>query len=707
MYIGLFPTSPPTIGAGEEVVETTGYSVIGVGGAHYVHDAAVNAAYVLANPRTSFLSVDGRGWRLNESEPEVTMFGCLVHASPPSAPVQAANSDAFQTALWSGLPLRLPVGIIWLRPDIMHFPWKAGTAGVSTITGAGRDSSYLRFNTTNAHTKPAFSIPEGYVDGKDNKLYDPTGTVMTSRAGLPGPSGGRHCLWRGFTINVGYGRYGTCLFLTNTVGDLFEDMSFSGANRGYFNPQGFNATLIDVALPGLYYYRLADEENPEDLEVMFEQAFGMFFHNHTNVIQVSGTGWGTTINAGGAGSSVMGARLEVGECALSLGGAAYNWDNWNGTAFSPATRQFSGRVIDVTTESNRWGILARYGSNAKCENIAITGTAGAVPKLCTTCSMRSPAAGLVVYPQFIRNGTFRNLSFGLTGSLYGRAVNSGQVHFEDCAGADVRGLNTIFSATLADPYRLITEMVNRTENGSNPVDRQMISVDSQLVLAGLTQVNLRDELVLARKLGGTVAVANGATFVDVAFPGGLSSGTSFFVSGPTAVVDGSSTLPANTYYYATTLVGKRGEVGVGGFLGLTAGPPRTFVASTTYKSVVVASGERADMTFSGFGASALYRRRVYRGTAVDVFDGFFEMPATTLSFSDNGTVAFTGQDIPPPQNSTIATQHEVDADYIVPAVEVGWDTGWWISNKATTGFRINFHNAAPSATTVGWLIARV
>jgi hypothetical protein len=707
MYIGLFPSaSTPTIGAGEEVVETTGYSVIGVGGAHYVHDAAVNAAYVTANPRTAFLSADGRGWRLNESEPEVTMFGCLVHATPPSAVIQAANSDAMQTALWSGLPLRLPKGYIWLKSDIPLFPWRAsgspsGVSGTSRITGAGRENSALAFNCSDAITRPCISIPEGYVDGADNKLHDATGAVMGNTGGS-GPPTGRNCAWKGFTIHTFYGRYATCLFLTNTVGDLFEDMNFSGAHRGYFNPQGFNSTLINIAAPGLYYQssRTATEKERD-----FEESFGLFFQNHTNVIQVSGTGWGTTINASGAGSSIIGARLEVAECALRLGGRAYAWDQWNGSVFTTATRIFYGRAVDITTESNRWGVIAQYGAGAQCENLVITGTAGAVPSV--GAGGRAPAAGLVVYPGFLRQGVFRNCVFQISGSIYGRVINLGQPRFEDCTVTDGSGMSALFSGSSFEPFRLVNEMVNRTANGANPVDRQTMSVDSQMVVNGLTQLNIRDQLVLSRKLGGANAVANGATFVDVAFPAQVFGGMAQFGSGPTAVVDGTSTLAANTYYYALTLIGRRGETGVDGYTGPPCGPMPAFSPTISYKSVVVAAGQRVDIGFVPLGGlGGLYRHRVYRGTAPGVFEGFFEIPGTTNSFQDLGQ-AFLGKDVPPVNGFTIPSQQEVDANYIVPAVEVSWDTGWWISNKSTTGFRINFHNAAPADTSVGWLIARV
>ena len=45
--------------------DTVGYSAAGKGSARYVFSAAVNAAFVVANPRSSFLAAGGRGFRLD------------------------------------------------------------------------------------------------------------------------------------------------------------------------------------------------------------------------------------------------------------------------------------------------------------------------------------------------------------------------------------------------------------------------------------------------------------------------------------------------------------------------------------------------------------------------------------------------------------------------------------------------------------------
>lgn len=72
-----FAGGPPAIAAGTTVIQTTGYSVQGRGEAFYLYDAAVDGTYVTANPRTSFLALDGRGFKLRPVDVNALMFGAV------------------------------------------------------------------------------------------------------------------------------------------------------------------------------------------------------------------------------------------------------------------------------------------------------------------------------------------------------------------------------------------------------------------------------------------------------------------------------------------------------------------------------------------------------------------------------------------------------------------------------------------------------
>lgn len=83
MAAGLFTAMPGmAISSATTIIRTTGYDMVGLGGAFYFEDAAVDAAYVTANPRTSFISANGgvgspsRGFRLSlDQQLRFSMFG--------------------------------------------------------------------------------------------------------------------------------------------------------------------------------------------------------------------------------------------------------------------------------------------------------------------------------------------------------------------------------------------------------------------------------------------------------------------------------------------------------------------------------------------------------------------------------------------------------------------------------------------------------
>jgi hypothetical protein len=64
MAIGLFDDAHTlSIPLGTDIVRTSGFALLGKGAAFYMADAAVDAAYVVANPLTSFISSNARGFR--------------------------------------------------------------------------------------------------------------------------------------------------------------------------------------------------------------------------------------------------------------------------------------------------------------------------------------------------------------------------------------------------------------------------------------------------------------------------------------------------------------------------------------------------------------------------------------------------------------------------------------------------------------------
>lgn len=688
IYGAFLDIATTTVPTDVERIETTSYSPGGkTGAAQYIYDAAVDAVYVDANPYTSALSVNGRGFRL---DPEIThcatAFGVVLNNATHA--VATANSARMQAALWFG-PLSLPAGTIFCDPNIALFPWKPGVGGTSKIVGQGHANSLLRFTTDDCRKEPCIHAPEGYIDA-DNILRKPDGTQAPAK-GQPGAvtmGTGRSLDWSDFTINAGYGKYATAAQFIYITNSMIARCVIQSAYRGLM-VVAFNVTIDTCTFQGLFF---VSGRSPEQVAADWQNSYGLYALDSTVVHNATGTGWGQSLALAGPGVELLGARLEVAECALRLGAPPLHLDVWNGTSF-PGDQAFIGRVDAVATESNRIGIYVSRASSATISNAAITGAGPTAVPL-----GRPVLHGVVIGSAIDSSVTLRNVLISAT-TESAKVLNYGSPIFDHVQGGGMQGGNAVFSA--ANPRfsgRFIQN--NPAVQESLTADRSSLSADSQMMLVGLTDLDIMNAPVFARNLGGT-EVGVTTTFVDVTFPGPAFTGTAAYLSVPALVADGSSTIPPGDYAYCTTLVGKRGETGLS---------VQEFVAptdSTGIKRLTVTAGNRVYMTFYGFGGAAHYKRRIYRySVAKGYFEGYWEQPATDTTFSDTG-VAFDGKGTPPPAGASIPSCVEVDSNYAIPSVELSWDAYWWITNKTTKGFRINFSKAPPSATSVTWMMLRV
>lgn len=100
MAIPLFVSATGITGLSTaDLVHTSGHTQKGIGSAFYVYDAAVDAAYVAANPLTSFLAASNRGYRLSLDQIITPhMFGALGDAlSADDGPALQAWMTFFAT----------------------------------------------------------------------------------------------------------------------------------------------------------------------------------------------------------------------------------------------------------------------------------------------------------------------------------------------------------------------------------------------------------------------------------------------------------------------------------------------------------------------------------------------------------------------------------------------------------------------------------
>lgn len=697
--VGLFTSANgQTIASTEKTVITTGYSLDGVGAETYAYDSTLTGVYLAKNPRTSFAAADGRIFKLAPmSKPLATAFGALVHPTPPGTAIQTANSQAIQAAMRWG-PFLLPPGTIWCNASEPIIPWTPAEPGVPAgsgtihMEGTGikgtTNASLIRWVVGDSQERPCIFIPEGYINGRDNKLYKADGTLYDTTTA--GPPTGRQVIFKNVQLIATYGRYATVMFLVDTTNNYFEGCNFGSTHRGLMDVSSFNTVFSNCSFTGLYYNA---GRTLNEVESQFRESYGLYTTGHFTVLNSSFTGWGVGISCGGPSSTIMNTRMEVGECAVRLGGATnYYWEYWNGSTWTGGNLVSNTLNFDSCAfESNRWGVIAENVTGSQLSKLAVTGSGGAVPL------GRAPAAGIVVDTPVNISTVFDNCNVSVLDTIYGPIINAGTAEWR--RATNLRGAQAAWSASAAR-WRITQSTPNLLKDDKLAADRSLVTCDSQMALRGITGFDGANALVFSNNVGSqNVTVPTSAASVAIAFPTAKGTGTAQFTSGPIAVADGSSTLAPATYWYATTILGRRGETGVN-WRPLFEGSSGT---DLTYKNVVIASGQRVDMSWNSAGAG--YFRRVYRGTKSGYFDGFWEFPGTQTSFSDTGSVIFNGQDFPPGVSGFIPAQAEVDTGFGI-VLTPNWNTSYWITGKSNTGFTVNFGTPAPAGATFDWLLYR-
>lgn len=117
MAIGSFATAASlTIPAGANLVQTSGYSVNGTGFAQYVYDPTVNAAFVAAYPRASFVTANGLGYRLAALQVTPEQFGAVGDGVSNDQPAIQAALDYCAKAGITRIVFTQPAYAIWATP---------------------------------------------------------------------------------------------------------------------------------------------------------------------------------------------------------------------------------------------------------------------------------------------------------------------------------------------------------------------------------------------------------------------------------------------------------------------------------------------------------------------------------------------------------------------------------------------------------------
>jgi hypothetical protein len=290
MRIGLFAAlAAVSVPGGTNIVETGGYSAPGIGGARYVYSAAVDAAYVAANPRTSAITLNGRGFRIETSE-GVSLLQTGGVPDCAAANTGTDNTPAFEAAraalIADGggkllIPQRAAAYRMASAPSPIHDGIKIvgdnwytnpGTVGVVSYIGIQQyygsvlcfDTDVAGFNfvafTDNASNNLAYEYQSSTQSSVENlMLYSPGGVGTTAHGivhyGVLNLTNVRVEGFAGYGVKTSGDDSGTANQYGNAALTFFRNVSCRLNKLSGFYVEGNNSSVIsyigcDSALNG-------------------------------------------------------------------------------------------------------------------------------------------------------------------------------------------------------------------------------------------------------------------------------------------------------------------------------------------------------------------------------------------------------------------------------------------------------------------------
>lgn len=401
---------------------------------------------------------------------------------------------------------------------------------------------------------------------------------------------------------------------------------------------------------------------------------GLISSGHTDIVNCDFVGWGTGIRGYGASVSVKGCRLEVNVTAMALG-----------LTEAGTTSQLSRSLIGGNSlEANDIGIDIYDATGCEFAGTGMQGSANA-PSGQSQIGIRVRSASGTKFSACGAGGTFDDAAIILLGGSDNAYVMDTVIATNAFGGNaktwDVRtGLGT-------GDGSVTFNNCNYTPRHDDTVTYPMLQRHGMVQY--LSAVSYLDGNVAGRNLRGkNIALGNGVTSKAVAFTGAHGPGASA-INTLTAANTGGATLAAGTYFYLATSVTTHGE------------SPGTAEQSAT----IAGADNSAVVSFFGMTADG-FKRRIYRGTATGVYDGYFEHTLNSnANFTDIGQ-AFDGLKSPPTPGVDDTSMIEPDANYAV-VLTPSWGTTTFVTSKATTGFTANFGTATPDALqTFDWVLVR-
>lgn len=596
----------------------------------------------------------------------------------------ANDTAAIQAAIDTGKPIFLPDGEYRVGPLLMRADKRFGLEGQHTW---GYSSILIGYATESdeplIHREEGWLSADpdvGYTNGQGgavtpHPLYI-TGTIRNLSIDLS----------RSSPIQAAIDIWQTQTFIMDNI---YIRTTFRGINGGDGN---HDTSITNIKIASSFLDNRGESWDAPGVMELAPYAWGVLSEGHTFMSNVMPQGCGTGIRISGAVNTYTGSRAEVNLINILL--TAERWHRIDGRISSPPEATV---ISGITTEGGIYGLWIKDAQASVFQGIRTWGH---------NWSNRPTHYGIYI-EKCTRDCEFSNIS---TKDYY-RVAGIGNFSFVPVSNTTTGAATGIFNPLLTEGVNPAAFIYMNTHvyPDASTYRHETLTSFHNLMLPGLTGLNIRDlgtsgdstgGLIFAKNLGGVVTPTSGATTAAVLFLLQRTK-TQGCIDQPVVVDDVASTLVPGTYYYAGSTVTPTGETPIDyvGMNGTHAG----------YFSVVVGTGQKVQIQPRAWDTNGTYgyTNRIYRGTQPGWFTGYYDRPIDDHSmFYDDGTILFAKKGAPGSSSGWIPARAEDDTNYQIIA-QASWATTVYVTNKATTGFTLNFGTAAPNGSqTVSWLMFR-
>lgn len=574
------------------------------------------------------------------------------------------DSAAFQAAIDTGREIRVPRGTYRIETAL-----KIGDRGcylIGEVTRAFNDMPHILYVPRNAGTdEPLLRKIDGYLDKDGNYTFYPDN--------WDGYAKFEHAcsvVLKNLELMVGH-KHGSLVDLHETKHNYFEGCFFRASGRCLtLGSQSFDNTIINCEFQGMGIQKDYDLTSKEtnDYTQLIDRCWGVYVSGHSYIYGCNFKGNGVGVRLEGVANVLCGGRFEVCALGIAVGKGVFKpqgYTGWMSEGNFISGISMEGNVDSILIQST----TALHLSNFRMQcyqhpQIPTQGVGLHIKGMSSVCKVENGAIGGQCSPACIVNET--------RFAIHNVNVGSSSLHIGDSMQPFLG-----YHDKTDEFYTLI----------DTPMNGWTGSAFSHLMLRGLNGLNVTNP-VFARNLGGTVEPSSGAASVDVAFQKSY-GGTELALNDGEceAIAEPVSTLPRGEYIYWHTTVFPHCETQAGD------------------ATITVESGEAVKIQWYGGQKGPI--KRVYRQQSDGTFDGYWEITDRSNSFVDDGNKPFDGVGIPPRVNGRpMPTRHEDDANYQI-VVQPSWHTTTIVTNKATSGFTIEFGTPPPDAEqSVTWLLFR-